>query len=234
MRPTRTTLAYAAGLALAVDFSLGINGLLYPHLQYHVAIFKGLRAPSRASILFLLCLAVLAARATAAILARVPASKQALCAAAIAALILVEYWSAPMRLIPYPRRAPLYELPGQAPGRQRARAARSASRHAPLPRRRVISTRSTFHWKTLVNGYSGYYPPTYIRRLVHLSTFPSAAAIEQLRDDNVRYIVVHEERYLRSGRGGAHRRGTCPARGQTARTDGRRVVSGDADRRGNR
>ena len=105
MRPTRITLAYAAGLALAVDFSLGINGLLYPHLQYHVAIFKGLRAPSRASILFLLCLAVLAARATAAILARVPASKRALCAAAIAAVILVEYWSAPMRLIPYPRRA---------------------------------------------------------------------------------------------------------------------------------
>ena len=73
MRPTRITLAYAAGLALAVDFSLGINGLLYPHLQYHVAFFKGLRAPSRASILFLLCLAVLAARAAAAIFARIPA-----------------------------------------------------------------------------------------------------------------------------------------------------------------
>ena len=70
MRPTWITLAYAAGLALAVDFSFGFNGFLYPHLQYHVAIFKGLRAPSRASILFLLCLAVLAARAAAAILAR--------------------------------------------------------------------------------------------------------------------------------------------------------------------
>ena len=60
----------------------------------------------------------------------------------------------------------------------------------------VISTRSTFHWKTLVNGYSGYYPPSYIRRLVHLSTFPSPEALEQIRDDNVRYVVVHEERYL--------------------------------------
>ena len=72
MRPTWITLAYALGLALAADFSFGFNGFLYPHLQYHVAIFKGLRAPSRASILFLLCLAVLAARATATVLARVP------------------------------------------------------------------------------------------------------------------------------------------------------------------
>ena len=52
---------------------------------------------------------------------------------------------------------------------------------------------STFHWKTLVNGYSGYYPPPtfggYPPR--HL---PSPAALDQIRDDNVRY-VVHEQRY---------------------------------------
>ena len=107
MRPTRITLAYAAGLALAVDFSLGINGVLYPHSHNHVGFFKGLRAPSRASILFLLCLAVLAARAAAAIFTRIPASKRTLCATAIAALILVEYWSAPMRLIPIPPRLAL-------------------------------------------------------------------------------------------------------------------------------
>ena len=187
MRPTRITLAYAAGLALAVDFSLGINGLLYPHLQYHVGFFKGLRAPSRASILFLLCLAVLAARAAAAIFTRIPASKRTLCATAIAALILVEYWSAPMRLIPYPRRALLYEFLARLPD--------GNVLELPLPRPDSLPFHdasylytSTFHWKTLVNGYSGYYPPSYIRRLVHLSTLPSPEALEQLRDDNVRYV----------------------------------------------
>ena len=54
---------------------------------------------------------------------------------------------------------------------------------------------STFHWKTLVNGYSGYYPPSYIRRLSRLATLPSPAALDQIRDDNVRWVVVHEQRY---------------------------------------
>lgn len=194
MRPTRATVAYAVGLALAVDFSLGINGLIYPHLQYYVGLFKGLRAPSRASILFLLCLGLLAARAAAAILARVPASKRTLCATALAVLILVEYWS-PMRLIPYPRRAELYEFLARLP--------EGNVLELPVPRLDTLPFHdarylysSTLHWKTLVNGYSGYYPPTYIRRLVHLNTFPSDSALEQLRDDNVRYVVVHEERYL--------------------------------------
>jgi hypothetical protein len=55
---------------------------------------------------------------------------------------------------------------------------------------------STFHWKTLVNGYSGYYPRSYLQRLIHLNTFPSEVALEQIHDDKVRYIVVHDEQYL--------------------------------------
>ena len=195
IRPTRITLAYAAGLALAFDFSLGINGLLYPHLQYHIALFKGLRAPSRASILFLLCLGVLAARATTAILARVPGSKRALCGAALAAVILVEYWSAPMRLVPYPRRAQLYAMLAQLPDGNVLELPVPRLDTLPFLDTRYLYT-STFHWKTLVNGYSGYYPRSYLRRLVHLATFPSEVALEQLKDDKVRYIVVHDEQYL--------------------------------------
>ena len=59
----------------------------------------------------------------------------------------------------------------------------------------AISTASTFHWKTLVNGYSGYYPPSYLRRLRRLATLPSPAALDQIRADNVRWVVVHEQRY---------------------------------------
>jgi hypothetical protein len=194
MRPTRITLAYAAGLAIAIDFSLGINGLIYPHLQYHVGLFKGLRAPSRASILFLLCLAVLAARTTAAILARIPDSKRALCGAAIAAVILVEYWSAPMKLVPYPRRPQLYEFLAQLPDGNVLELPVPRLDGLPFLDTRYLYT-STFHWKTLVNGYSGYYPRSYLQRLVHLNTFPSEVAIEQIQDDKVRYIVVHDEQY---------------------------------------
>ena len=147
-----------------------------------------------------MCLAVLAARAAAAIFARIPASKQTLCATAIAALILVEYWSAPMRLIPYPRSALLYDLLAKLPD--------GNVLELPVPRLDTLPFHdsrylysSTLHWKTLVNGYSGYYPPTYIQRLVRLNTFPSESFINQIRFDNVRYVIVHEQRYLQPAEG---------------------------------
>ena len=195
MRPTRTTLAYAVGLALAVDFSLGFNGFIYPHLQYHVGLFKGLRAPSRASVIFLLCLAVLASRAFAAILARVPASKQTLVATMIAALVLVEYWSAPMRLIPYPRRAPLYDFLARLPDGNVLELPVPRLDSLPFHDSRYLYS-STLHWKTLANGYSGYYPRSYIERLIRLRSMSSPSFINQMRFDKVRYVVVHEDWYL--------------------------------------
>jgi len=200
MRPTRTSVAYAAGLALAFDFSLGSNGLIYPHLQHNVEAFQGLRAPARASILFLMCLGVLAARASASLLARVPASKQTIFAVAIAALVLVEYWSAPMRLIPYPRRALLYDVLAKLPEGNVLEMPVPRLDTLPFHDARYLYT-STFHWRTLVNGYSGYFPASYIQRMVHLNTFPSSAAIRQMRADQVRYIVVHEDRYPEPGQG---------------------------------
>jgi hypothetical protein len=201
MRPTRTTVAYLVGLALAFDISLGVNGLIYPYLQTHVGAFKGLRAPSRASILFLLCLGVLAARAAATLLARIPASARTAGAVAIAGLILIDYWSAPMRLIWYPKRAALYELLKTLPPGQVLELPLPDLDTLPFHDGRYLYT-STFHWRTLVNGYSGYYPKSYLDRLVRLSTVPSPSAIRQLRADRVRWVIVHEDRYLKSGDGG--------------------------------
>lgn len=201
MRPTRITVAYAAGLALAFDVSLGVNGLIYPHIQAHVGAFKGLRAPSRASILFLLCLGVLASRAAATLLARVPVPARTIGALGIAALVLVDYWSAPMRLIWYPRRAALYEMLATLPAGQVLELPLPKLDTLPFHDGRYLYT-STFHWKTLVNGYSGYYPKSYLERLIRLDTIPSPSALRQLRADKVRYVIVHEDRYLKSGEGG--------------------------------
>lgn len=48
------------------------------------------------------------------------------------------------------------------------------------------------HWHPLVNGYSGYYPPDYVRTLVRMESFPDAASMQRLRGHAVRFIVVHE------------------------------------------
>jgi len=37
---------------------------------------------------------------------------------------------------------------------------------------------STFHWMPGVNGYSGYYPPSYLTRIDRLREFPIARSTE--------------------------------------------------------
>jgi hypothetical protein len=46
-----------------------------------------------------------------------------------------------------------------------------------------------------LNGYSGFYPRSYLRRLVRLAHFPDEESVASLRRENVRYVIVHEDGY---------------------------------------
>ena len=50
---------------------------------------------------------------------------------------------------------------------------------------------STRHWRKLVNGYSGYFPPWYDTTIDRLRSLPSVDALSLLRDNHVRFILVH-------------------------------------------
>ena len=50
---------------------------------------------------------------------------------------------------------------------------------------------STFHWQTLVNGQSGWLPPSYLDLLEEEKDFPSEKSIAYLRQRGVEYIGVH-------------------------------------------
>jgi hypothetical protein len=50
---------------------------------------------------------------------------------------------------------------------------------------------STFHWQKLVNGYSGFSPPSYARLLRLVATFPDDASIAELRRRDVSIVIVH-------------------------------------------
>jgi hypothetical protein len=50
---------------------------------------------------------------------------------------------------------------------------------------------SVYHWHRIVNGYSGYTPPTYETVTGRLQGFPSTDTIEYLRSIGVRRLVVH-------------------------------------------
>src|SRR5262249_32779107 len=53
---------------------------------------------------------------------------------------------------------------------------------------------STFHWPNLVNGYSGFCPPEYVRLLKALKEFPDQESFEAIKSHGPRYLVVHGER----------------------------------------
>jgi len=49
------------------------------------------------------------------------------------------------------------------------------------------------HWHTLVDGYSGNYPPSYIELLDRLRTFPSDESMRYLRQRSVDLVILHSE-----------------------------------------
>ena len=78
---------------------------------------------------------------------------------------------------------------------------------------------STYHWKTLLNGYSGYVPPTYLLVRDAATRLPSPSALQQLVDlTALRWVVVHPLRgespqaWLELERAGAVRRLAADAR----------------------
>jgi hypothetical protein len=52
---------------------------------------------------------------------------------------------------------------------------------------------STFHWQSLVNGYSGFFPPGYDLRARTLNALPNPDALSLLTSLRVRYVLVHGE-----------------------------------------
>jgi hypothetical protein len=205
-RPSDEAIIYLLGLALAFELSLGFYGYSYPPLYEHLPLFAGLRAPARLGIFVLFFLGVLAAYGHAAIeqmlrvrgQSHVPRVRAFILAAAICATMMVEYWVAPLPLVAFPNKPPpLYAWLAQQPPGLVAELPVVPAHLLPGedPRYAYLST---FHWKPLLNGYSGYYPPSYLANLPRLQPFPRDPSTRVLQRAGVRYVVVHLGSYTQS------------------------------------
>ena len=189
--PSPPAIAYLIGLAAAFELSLGMNGLVYPLLYERLGVLHGLRAPARAAVFCLLFIGILAAYGCAALTRHARAHARHALGVAAVAILMLEYWVAPLQLIPYHNDPPpLYAWLARQP--------RGVVAEFPVPpfaAWAALESRylymSTFHWRPLINGYSGYFPPSYLQRLEGLVDFPGLTALQQLRGSGVRYIVVH-------------------------------------------
>jgi hypothetical protein len=182
-------IAYALGLVFAFDISLGFNGFLYPLLHAYALPYRGLRVPARMAIIVGLSLAILAGYGIARMCRRFrrrPASVGLLLF--ITTLITIEYYSVPDIEKIWTTPPPVYDvLPTNSP---------TVLLELPLLQPDIAIEPaymyfSTFHWKPLVNGYSGFSPPSYQRLLDAAADLPDAAAVAELRQRGVTHVVVH-------------------------------------------
>ena len=192
----RRRVACLAGLLIAVNLTIGVNGLGYTVLREHIEIFRGLRAPARAAQLVLLFIGVFAAYGMARLQSRLASRRPALMAyapALCAAGLALEYATMPLALVPVPPRSPSSAwLAGQPAG---------IVAEIPMPSlvdrqyEPQVIYQSTFHWKTLVNGHSGSMPWSNGLLALAVATLPSERGLDALKQAGVRYIIVHEAWY---------------------------------------
>ena len=220
-----TRIAYALGLIVAFEVSLGYNGLLYPWLHDYVLPYRGLRVPARMAMVVGLGLAVLAGFGVARLSRMAGGGRRAaIVALALTALVAVEYYSVPLLVRVPSRPSPIYDaLPQNTT---------NVLFELPLVRPDIAIEPlymyfSTFHWSTLVNGYSGFSPPSYERLHNSLEHFPDSTALAELRRRDVTHIVIHGALYGRRER--LRRDGREPRREPRDRTRRRCRVAATPD-----
>ena len=192
-RLDKRQLVYLGLAVFAVAMSLGSHGYLYSAARAWLLPYRGLRVPARFAIMTLLCVSCLAAYGYARIAAAWPRARHVLACGVISALMLEYHVALP--LVPYANEpSPVYKVLSRLP--------RGKVAEFPMPLPHTLPGNeaeyqymSTFHWNPLVNGYSGNYPPSYLKRLVELRGFPDDRALAQLRRDDVSYAIVHASAY---------------------------------------
>lgn len=187
---TATRASFIVGGVVAFDGSLGLHGVVYPFLYRWFPVFQSVRVPARFAILVVLTLAVLAGIGAARLLERVSIPwKRTVAAACLTLALVLDGWprydhlpmwqSPPSIYAALPSTgAVLFEFPVHSP----------ADRFAEnLP----YMYFSMWHWRPMVNGYSGFIPASYQALLANTSTFPDDRALDYLARIGVTHIGLH-------------------------------------------
>ena len=181
----------AIGVILCLA-SLGVHAPWYRWMYDHLAVFQGIRSPSRLGQFAVAAIAILAGMGLARVRGRwqgrrwLPAATfLVLVAANLEALRAPLGYVAP---VPIPsaydvlareRRAVVAEFPFASP---------QGFHH-----NTEYMLASTRHWRPILNGYSGFVPASYVETWKRVSGFPDAASLRALRDVGVTHVVVHYE-----------------------------------------
>jgi hypothetical protein len=179
-----------------VSFGNSINGP-YQLLYDHVPGFNGIRAVARIHIISMNAIAVLTAFGVTGVLASPRRWIRRAAVVGIPLVMLLEYFSAPIPVMPAPDKtempavyrwlanqrsdAPILELPLVSSGRPKNR----------MEILRVYA--STLHWRPMINGYSGFFPPVYRELRRRWRDSDPGQVIRDARSLGVRQVIVHQD-----------------------------------------
>ena len=163
------------------------------HLANLIPGFEFIRVPARLAVVTMLALAVFSAL----ILSTFAAQSKLLKIAVpfiFALIVVTDHFYLPIDIITKqgfkpPKDIPkVYQWLGQQPGD-------FSIIEIPLKKSLWKETEymyySIFHWKKMVNGYSGFEPPSYSEAVKLFNHFPNVPALKWARDHNIKYLIVH-------------------------------------------
>lgn len=156
--------------------------------------FSGFRDVGRQDQILTVFLAGAAAIGASRLLARFPRRTARRVLAALAAILVLEYWVVQKPLVPVASGnaiPPVYQWLAHQPA--------GVLLELPicgLPGQQCLEEStymyySTYHWHPLVNGGGGFFPADWNQRIGPLQTFPSAAATAMIHHLGVRYVIAH-------------------------------------------
>jgi hypothetical protein len=182
-------LAYVTGLVVAFDGSLGFHGLLYPYFYDWFPPVRGLRVPARFSVVVGLSLAILAGFGIRRWLVRLSPAFSTV--AFVAAVMLLAVDLRPILTLQPVWREPPAVYAALDPSK-------TVLAEFPIPHdpyEFAFNTSymyfSIWHGVGLVNGYSGFLPPSYEELAKGLAHFPDDRSVGLLRARGVTHVSLN-------------------------------------------
>ena len=188
-RDPRVRMSLVAAIG-CIAVSLAPRLPFYPLLHRAIPMFWIVRVQSHIAQIVLLMVAIVAGYGVAAIQRRISNPRMwAAAASVLFVLVNVEVLRAPVGWARFNGIPPAYDALITEQG------AVIVELPFPLPSQWFLSTpymlNSTRHWKPMLNGYSGFRPPSYLRSYDAVAKFPADESLIALHALGVTHVVLH-------------------------------------------
>jgi hypothetical protein len=192
VRDRRARMCLVVGIS-GVLLSLGPKVPGYTVLFTLVPIMRVVRVVSSFGYIALMGLAMVAGYGVVELRRIVPVRAWAIVAGAVLLLVTIEPLAAPLELSPFSGVPRIYDRLRSEPGAVVIELPFYTASAGFAQARYMLN--STRHWRPMLNGYSGYRPPSFYDTADSVQQFPAASSIEWLRQHGVTHLFVHLDAY---------------------------------------